>query len=102
MGIEISVRIKSSLVLDRGHVLDTCPHSATRSPGKPAEMLPRGGHVARTCPRMSAAIDRTLTALADPHRRHVVELLRVKPRPAGELAKVVGLAPSAMDDIVAR
>jgi DNA-binding transcriptional ArsR family regulator len=42
------------------------------------------------------AIDRTITALADPSRRRVVELLRERPRAAGELAKVVGIAPSAM------
>jgi DNA-binding transcriptional ArsR family regulator len=41
-------------------------------------------------------IDRTLAALADPHRRRVVDLLRERPRPAGELAKEVGLAPPAM------
>jgi len=41
-------------------------------------------------------IDRTLGALADPHRRRVVELLRERPRPAGELARAVGLAPPAM------
>jgi DNA-binding transcriptional ArsR family regulator len=42
------------------------------------------------------ALDRTLAALADPHRRQVVELLRAGPRPAGEIAKAVGLAPPAM------
>ncbi len=42
------------------------------------------------------SVDRTLLALADPHRRQVIELLRVQPRPAGELAQAVGLAPSAM------
>jgi DNA-binding transcriptional ArsR family regulator len=41
-------------------------------------------------------LDRTLAALADPHRRRVVEVLRAGPRPAGEIAKVVGLAPPAM------
>jgi DNA-binding transcriptional ArsR family regulator len=41
-------------------------------------------------------IDRTLTALADPHRRRVIDLLRERPRPAGELARAVGLAPPAM------
>lgn len=45
---------------------------------------------------MNAALDLTLAALADPHRRHVIELLRVQPRPAGELAREVGLAPAAM------
>ena len=43
-----------------------------------------------------AQVDRTLAALADPHRRQVVELLRERPRPAGELAREVGLAPPAM------
>ena len=41
-------------------------------------------------------IDRTLAALADPHRRKVVELLRERPRRAGELAQAVGLAAPAM------
>jgi DNA-binding transcriptional ArsR family regulator len=44
----------------------------------------------------AAAIDVTLAALADPHRRQVVELLRAGPRPAGEIAKAVGLAPPAL------
>ena len=44
----------------------------------------------------SAALDRTLAALADPHRRRVVDLLRERPRPAGELAQALGLAPPAM------
>ena len=44
----------------------------------------------------TAALDRTLAALADPHRRRVVELLRERPRPAGDLARAVGLAPPAM------
>ena len=36
---------------------------------------------------MSAnALDRTLAALADPYRRRVVDLLRERPRRAGELA----------------
>ncbi len=41
-------------------------------------------------------IDRTLLALADPHRRQVVELLRERPRRAGELAREVGLSAPAM------
>lgn len=44
----------------------------------------------------AAEVDRTLAALADPNRRRVVELLRERPRPAGELAREVGLAPPAM------
>lgn len=45
---------------------------------------------------MSAALDRTLAALADPARRQVVELLRERPRPAGELARETGLSAPAM------
>jgi len=47
---------------------------------------------------MSAApdIDRLLTALADPHRRRAVELLSNRPRPAGELARDLGLSAPAM------
>ncbi|MEM7444192.1 MAG: metalloregulator ArsR/SmtB family transcription factor [Pseudomonadota bacterium] len=47
---------------------------------------------------MSAAIDldRTLAALADPHRRQVVDLLRERPRRAGELADATGLSAPAM------
>jgi DNA-binding transcriptional ArsR family regulator len=41
-------------------------------------------------------LDRTLTALADPHRRRVIDLLGQRPRSAGELAREVGLAPAAM------
>jgi DNA-binding transcriptional ArsR family regulator len=48
---------------------------------------------------MSAAVqpvDRTLAALADPHRRRVVELLARQPRPAGELARELAITPPAM------
>jgi len=41
-------------------------------------------------------LDRTIAALADPHRRQVVELLREQPRRAGELAEAVGLTAPAM------
>ncbi len=41
-------------------------------------------------------IDRTLAALAEPHRRRVVDLLSRGPRPAGELARELGLSPPAM------
>ncbi len=44
----------------------------------------------------SAVLDRTLAALADPHRRQVVELLRDRPRRAGELAQAAGLSAPAM------
>jgi DNA-binding transcriptional ArsR family regulator len=43
-----------------------------------------------------AQVDRVLAALADPHRRRVVELLRERPRRAGELAAALGLNPSAL------
>lgn len=46
--------------------------------------------------RPAEALDRTLAALADPHRRRVVELLRARPRRAGELADAVGLTPPAL------
>jgi DNA-binding transcriptional ArsR family regulator len=46
--------------------------------------------------RAGEGIDRVLAALADPHRRRVVDILSRGPRPAGELAREVGLAPPAM------
>ena len=45
---------------------------------------------------MSAALDQTLAALADPTRRRVVDLLRQGPRRAGELANEFGVSPPAM------
>ena len=42
------------------------------------------------------SIDATLAALADPHRRAVINLLRERPHAAGELARAVGLAPPSM------
>lgn len=45
---------------------------------------------------MSTGLDRTLAALADPHRRRVVDLLGQGPRRAGELATELGLTPPAM------
>jgi len=44
----------------------------------------------------AAPLDRTLAALADPHRRAVIDLLRERPRAAGELAREIGVAPPAM------
>lgn len=41
-------------------------------------------------------VDRTLAALADPHRRRVVDLLAERPRAAGELARVLDLPAPAM------
>jgi DNA-binding transcriptional ArsR family regulator len=43
-----------------------------------------------------APIDRTLAALADPHRRRVVDLLAERPRAAGELARALDITPPAM------
>jgi DNA-binding transcriptional ArsR family regulator len=45
---------------------------------------------------LSAQVDRTLAALADPHRRRVVDLLSERPRAAGELARELDLSPPAM------
>lgn len=44
----------------------------------------------------AADLDRTLSALADPHRRQIVELLRDRPRRAGEIAEELGLNPPAL------
>jgi DNA-binding transcriptional ArsR family regulator len=41
-------------------------------------------------------LDRTFLALADPARRGVVDLLRKRPRRAGELASALDLSPPAM------
>jgi DNA-binding transcriptional ArsR family regulator len=43
-----------------------------------------------------ADIDTTLAALADPHRRRVVDLLSQGPRAAGDLARELELTPPAM------
>ena len=44
----------------------------------------------------TAEVDRTLAALADPYCRRAVELLAERPRPAGELARVLELPAPAM------
>jgi DNA-binding transcriptional ArsR family regulator len=41
----------------------------------------------------NAALDQTLLALADPTRRRVVDLLRRKPRRAGDLAEALSISP---------
>jgi DNA-binding transcriptional ArsR family regulator len=43
-----------------------------------------------------SGLDETLAALADPHRRKVVDLLRQRPRRAGELASRLRLSPPAL------
>lgn len=45
---------------------------------------------------MSVNLDTTLAALADPTRRRVVELLRERPRRAGELARRASTSAPAM------
>ena len=45
---------------------------------------------------MTNELDTTLAALADPTRRHVVELLQQGPRRAGELAAASGMSGPAM------
>jgi DNA-binding transcriptional ArsR family regulator len=44
----------------------------------------------------SAELDRTLSALADPTRRGLVDLLRREPRRAGDLAKALNVSPPAL------
>lgn len=44
----------------------------------------------------AAQLDRTLAALADPARRHVVELLSRGPQRAGELARQLDVSPATM------
>lgn len=44
----------------------------------------------------AAAVDQTLAALADPHRRRVIDLLAQRPRPAGELARELEISAPAM------
>jgi DNA-binding transcriptional ArsR family regulator len=41
-------------------------------------------------------VDRTLAALADPHRRRVIDLLRQRPHRAGELAQAMDLSFPSM------
>jgi DNA-binding transcriptional ArsR family regulator len=41
-------------------------------------------------------LDRTLEALSDPTRRGVVELLKKRPRRAGELSEALGMSAPAM------
>ena len=47
-------------------------------------------------PPQDSAIDRTLSALADPQRRQVIEILRERSRPAGEIARIAGVSAPAM------
>ncbi len=45
---------------------------------------------------MQSSVDRTLAALADPTRRGVIDLLRIKPRRAGEIAEALSATRPAM------
>jgi DNA-binding transcriptional ArsR family regulator len=45
---------------------------------------------------MATELAPVLTALADPTRQHVVQLLRERPHRAGELAAAAGTSPPAM------
>jgi len=47
-------------------------------------------------PTAASALDATLIALADPVRRNIVELLKVQPRRAGELATLLELNAPVM------
>jgi DNA-binding transcriptional ArsR family regulator len=48
-------------------------------------------------PKVDAAVlDATLLALADPTRRRVVELLKVRPRRAGEIAEALAIGGPSM------
>jgi DNA-binding transcriptional ArsR family regulator len=47
-------------------------------------------------PQRAKRVDRTLAALADPTRRRVVELLRERPRRAGELAAAFDVSAPAI------
>src|ERR1700675_1459285 len=57
-----------------------------------AQKAAEGSSLPMTIAARRARIDRTLAALADPHRRGIVELLRERPRCAGEIADALGLS----------
>jgi DNA-binding transcriptional ArsR family regulator len=46
--------------------------------------------------KLATDLDKTLSALADPTRRGVVDLLRRRPRRAGDLASALSMTPTAM------
>jgi DNA-binding transcriptional ArsR family regulator len=56
----------------------------------------RAARAAKIAAAGPSALDRTLSALADPQRRQVIELLRERPQPAGELARLAGVSAPAM------
>ncbi|MGH7151064.1 MAG: ArsR/SmtB family transcription factor [Planctomycetota bacterium] len=56
----------------------------------------RGARVPPAGPHAGADLDRALAALADPTRRRVVDLLRERPRRAGELVAAFDVSAPAM------
>ena len=63
------------------------------TPASEPSVDPQGG---RDSPLGRRELDHTLSALADPTRRGVIELLRGGPRRAGELADAFHASPPAM------
>ena len=70
-----------------------------------AAVAPRAGRsrasvatsaAAALTPASTQELDQTLTALADPDRRRTINLLRERPRAAGELARELELPAPAM------
>ena len=53
-------------------------------------------HTAPAVPEAVRTLDQTLGALADRTRRSTVDLLRRRPRRAGELAAALSISPAAM------
>jgi len=50
----------------------------------------------KTARSKTQTVDAVLSALADPQRRKVVDLLRAGPRSAGDLSRLVGVSAPAM------
>ena len=55
-----------------------------------------GGTEGRYVVSGASSLDRTIAALADPRRRLMLDLLKSRPRSAGELAREIGLGPPAL------
>ncbi len=64
-----------------------------RFPSRRNPVLPAAAHPEAAGMR---GLDGTLTALSDPTRRGVIELLRKRPRRAGELSAALGMSAPAM------
>lgn len=50
----------------------------------------------QTSTAKDSGLSRTLSALADPQRREVIDALRQRPRNAGDLARLAGISAPAM------